>query len=36
LGSAERLDGGRLEVGISFYRGDEAILRAQRDPSSTL
>jgi hypothetical protein len=34
-GSAEFLDDGTLEVEISFHLGDEAILRAERDRSST-
>jgi hypothetical protein len=34
-GSAELLDDGTLEVEISFHHGDDAILRAERDPSST-
>jgi hypothetical protein len=34
-GSAELLDDGVLEVEISFHLGDDAVLRAERDPSST-
>jgi hypothetical protein len=34
-GSAELLGGGTLEVKISFHHGDDATLRAERDPSST-
>jgi len=34
-GPAELLDDGTLEVEISFYRGDDAVLRAERDYSST-
>jgi hypothetical protein len=34
-GSAELLDDGTLEIEISFHLGDDAILRAERDRSST-
>jgi hypothetical protein len=34
-GSAELLDDGTLEIEISFHLGDDATLRAERDPSST-
>jgi hypothetical protein len=34
-GSAELLDDGTLEVEISFHHGDDATLRAERNPSST-
>ena len=34
-GSAELLDDGTLEIEIAFHLGDEAVLRAQRDGSST-
>jgi hypothetical protein len=34
-GSAELLEDGTLELEISFHRGDDAVLRAERDPSST-
>jgi hypothetical protein len=35
LGSAELLEDGTLELETSFHRGDDAVLRAERDPSST-
>ncbi len=34
-GSVELLEDGSLEVEISFHLGDDAVLRAKRDPSST-
>jgi hypothetical protein len=34
-GSAELLNDGTLEIEISFHLGDDAILRAERDRSST-
>ena len=34
-GSAELLDDGRLAIEIAFHLGDDAILTAERDPSST-
>ena len=34
-GSVELLEDGSLEVEISFRLGDDAVLRAERDPSST-
>ena len=34
-GSVELLEDGSLEVEISFHLGDDAVLRAERDPSST-
>ena len=34
-GSVELLEDGSLEVEISFRLGDDAALRAERDPSST-
>ena len=34
-GSAELLDDGTLEVEFAYHLGDEAILKAQRDSSST-
>ena len=34
-GSDELLEDGSLEVEISFRLGDDAVLRAERDPSST-
>jgi hypothetical protein len=34
-GSAELLDDGTLEIEISFHLGDDAVLRAERGPSST-
>ena len=34
-GSAELLEDCKLEIEISFHLGDDAILRAERQPSST-
>ena len=34
-GSAELLDDGTLEIEIAFHLGDEAVLRAKREGSST-
>ena len=34
-GSVELLEDGSLEVEISFHLGDDAVLRAEQDPSST-
>ena len=34
-GSAELLDDGTLEIEIAYHLGDEAVLRAKRDTSST-
>ena len=34
-GSVELVEDGSLEVEISFHLGDDAVLRAKRDPSST-
>jgi hypothetical protein len=34
-GSAELLDDGTLEIEISFHHGDDAVLRAERNTSST-
>ncbi len=34
-GSAELLEDGTLEIAISFHLGDEAVLRAEREGSST-
>ncbi len=34
-GSAELLDGGSIEVTFEYHNGDEAILKAERDPPST-
>jgi hypothetical protein len=34
-GSAELVDDGTLEIEISFHRGDDAVLRAERQSSST-
>jgi hypothetical protein len=34
-GSAELLDDGSLEIEFAFHNGDEAVLKAKRDTSST-
>lgn len=34
-GSAEFLDDGSIEITFAYHNGDEAILKANRDPSST-
>lgn len=34
-GSAELLDDGSIEITFAYHNGDEAILKAKRDPSST-
>lgn len=34
-GSAELLDNGSIEITFAYHNGDEAILKANRDPSST-
>lgn len=34
-GSAELLDDGTLEIGFSYDNGDEAVLKAKRETSST-
>ncbi|MER9871394.1 hypothetical protein NKJ35_30480 [Mesorhizobium sp. M0136] len=34
-GSAELLDDGSIEITFAYHHGDEAILKAKRDPSST-
>jgi hypothetical protein len=34
-GSAELLDDGSLEIEFAYHLGDEAILKAKREPSST-
>ena len=34
-GSAELLEDGTIEIEISFHHGDDATLKAKRDPSST-
>ena len=34
-GSAELLDDGTLEIEFAYHRGDEAVLKAKRDTSST-
>lgn len=34
-GSAELLDDGTLEIEIAYHLGDEAVLKAKRDTSST-
>ena len=34
-GSAELLDDGSLEIEFAYHRGDEAILKAERETSST-
>jgi hypothetical protein len=34
-GTAELLDDGTIELQFAYYDGDEAILKAKRDPSST-
>jgi hypothetical protein len=33
-GSAELLDDGSIEITFAYHNGDEAILKAKRDPSS--
>jgi hypothetical protein len=35
-GTAELLDHGALEIEFEYRNGDEAILKAKRDPSSTI
>lgn len=34
-GSAELLDDGSIEITFEYHNGDEAMLKAKRDPSST-
>ena len=34
-GSAELLDDGSLEIEFAYHLGDEAVLRAERETSST-
>jgi len=34
-GSAEMLDDGSIEIEFAYHLGDEAVLRAECDPSST-
>ena len=34
-GSAELLDDGLIKITFAYHNGDEAILKAKRDPSST-
>lgn len=34
-GSAELLDDGAIEITFTYHNGDEAILKAKREPSST-
>jgi hypothetical protein len=34
-GTAELLDDGRIEIDFEYRNGDEAVLKAKRDPSST-
>jgi hypothetical protein len=34
-GTAELLDDGTIEIEFAFRNGDEAVLKAKRDPSST-
>ncbi|WP_181167506.1 hypothetical protein [Mesorhizobium sp. B2-6-5] len=34
-GSAELLDDGSIEITFAYHNGDEAILKAKRDTSST-
>ena len=34
-GSAELLEDGKIEITFAYHNGDEAILKAQRDTSST-
>ena len=34
-GTAELLDDGTIEIEFSFYNGDEAVLKAKRETSST-
>jgi hypothetical protein len=34
-GTAELLDAGTIEIEFAYHNGDEAVLKAKRDPSST-
>jgi hypothetical protein len=34
-GSAELLDDGSIEIEFAYHNGDEAVLKAKRDTSST-
>jgi hypothetical protein len=34
-GSAELLEDGSIEIELAYHNGDEAVLKAKRDPSST-
>ncbi|WP_292442562.1 hypothetical protein [Mesorhizobium sp.] len=34
-GSAELLDDGAIEITFTYHNGDEAILKAKQEPSST-
>jgi hypothetical protein len=34
-GTAELLDDGTIEIEFAYHNGDEAVLKAERDPSST-
>jgi hypothetical protein len=34
-GTAELLDDGTIEIEFAYRNGDEAVLKAKRDPSST-
>jgi hypothetical protein len=34
-GSAELLDDGTIQIDFAYHNGDEAVLKAKRDPSST-
>ncbi|MGB8183813.1 MAG: hypothetical protein WCF37_02220, partial [Pseudolabrys sp.] len=34
-GSAELLDDGSIEIGFAYHNGDEAVLNAKRETSST-
>ena len=34
-GTAELLDDGTIEIEFAYNNGDEAVLKAKRDPSST-
>ena len=34
-GTAELLDDGTIEIEFAYHNGDEAVLKAKRDPSST-
>ena len=34
-GSAERLDGGSIEIEFAYHNGNEAVLKAKRETSST-